>query len=267
MKKKILIIGGGNGGSRFCNALIFNSRYEIVLSSETLNGKTIRLSRRYNLQFELYKHIINSKGLKKIQLVVIATPPGTKLKILKDLINSNYRNPIIFEKPLSLEPRRCLAIINLLSNYKIKATVAYARNFYSNELRQIKGKNNLVIEWPYLKSFKIDQIIHNLPHALNVVTIITKSRLHLDSFSEDKFDYLISGKTSLGCFRIRLFKAKKADQPVINGKKIEWPNYLNIYPKIIAHIFKCSQEEMETTFEQSLNIAEILKKVLKASKR
>lgn len=262
MKKRILIIGGGNGGARFCESLSFEDKYELILTAKTLNGKTEKLARKFSVRFELYNKIITRSELKKIDMVIICTPPGTKLEILKRLIELDCFKPIIFEKPLSLEPKRAKKILELLERHKIRSNIAYIRRFEKNKFNKIKTEKMHLIEWPYFSEYKINPLAHILPHILDTIILMTGKKIIFQRISFENNNYVVEGRTTIP-FTIKLYKGNKKAPIIINGKEIKWPNHFDLYPLLVEKTFKSDPKENEKIFTESINISYILKKILK----
>lgn len=100
---------------------------------------------------------ISKLNTKKIDLLIVATPPNQRIKIIKDLYREKiYPKFIFFEKPLAENYDDGLKIIKLLSKKGIKCYVNYLRN-WDNEIinffSEIKKSDVRYINVFYSKGF------------------------------------------------------------------------------------------------------------------
>ena len=120
---------------------------------------------------------------KKIDFVVIATPPDNRLKIIKDVVKYIKPKVILVEKPVSYKLNILNSIIRESIKNKIKIFVNYPRNssillkYLGNKIQKIK-KNSLkkiIITVPNL-------VRVNIFHYIQLLFFLTKKNNYKSSY-------------------------------------------------------------------------------------
>lgn len=260
-KKSILIIGGGIGGSIFVKNLLFYDDLKIELSSNSVNGKTFKLAKEFEIPFTLIEELIKENSLNRFDIIVICTPPGTKLPIVDNLITKGYKNALIIEKPISLYVDRAKKMQEMITNNGNKSIVAVSRRFMDNFEKFKSGAYE--IEWPIMDDINVDTITHILPHALDLLCIIEEDDdLMVENVIYTKHnDYRISGYINRKPFYLNMYHTNNRTPITINGK--EHKLLINqVIRKRMIDSFELKTNPSTDIFSCHIKIASILEKVI-----
>lgn len=255
----ILIIGGGNSGERFVQALLFDETYSLTLTSNRENGKTKELAKKYGLKFILFQDI---KSLEKINVIIVSTPYDVKLDIIKNIFKLNFNGSIILEKPIAANVKQVDQIISIVSKRKARVLVAYNRNFdYRFKKNYLVSEEKNTILWPH-KIRELSPIIHTLPHILAYLIDVEGSReLKVSKMEMENNGYKFCGKIEDKVFEIHVVvSCTKNNFVTINGNEIEWPKYMITHKNMIHHVTTMSHETLLNILKQQRVIEEIVER-------
>lgn len=125
--QNILIVGGGIGGQRYTEALLFDQDITLSLAGFGVLGKTAELALKYKLD---YLEFFKMDSFSQYQCLIICIPPNSRIDVLNIVIDSGYLGKIIIDKPLSLNLEDCNLQLSMLKN--IEFIVPYSRRFIYN---------------------------------------------------------------------------------------------------------------------------------------
>jgi hypothetical protein len=163
------------------NSLICGSGFGLYgyLPSISKFSTNVYLDKRYKKIFNLRKELSKfeskiiwynkiNKIILKIDYLVIAKRPKDQLNIVKSILkNKNNIKHFFLEKPISVNPKKTLELINIFDKKKINYSIGFLFeyvNWYKliKKNLQSKGKNDISIEWNIknninsLRSWKYD---------------------------------------------------------------------------------------------------------------
>lgn len=259
-KKKILILGGGNSGRRFCKVLVFYEEFTIVLSSNSVNGKTKMLAEEYGLTFKIINDIFKENLVNTFDLIILSLPPYCKLEMLKSILSYGYNGKIIFEKPLSMDYGRAKEILSLIKCHRLKTLVAFNRRFQGQVNSDMVIRNDTIkIDFPHNISYKIDPIVHTLPHAIDTLLLVGgDGEIKLNKCIKLNAAYLVYGILNEKNFIINLYLTNNNKYKVkINDIQIEWPN-VKCSLNMVKKVFDISYNESIYYLENAVNVTKAL---------
>ena len=126
----------------------------LIENNESIKKKILRKYKNKKLKiFNNYSNL----NFNNIDLLIIATPPNKRLKIIKDVLKKKKRPKFIFfEKPLADNYKDGLKIIRLLNKKRINSYVNYLRNWDPDIISFFKDINKAEIKYinvTYSKGF------------------------------------------------------------------------------------------------------------------
>lgn len=233
--KNILIVGGGNSGSRYCCSMLFFSNYNIILSSNTRNGKTSMLAKQNNVPFYLLDDL--KKNINDFDLIVLSTPISAKKDVFEKLVvEYEYRNKFILEKPLAITEDDFLKITDISKKYNISFIVGYQRRYCWNT--KIEEFDVLEVLYPSIKGDKY--VIHNLAHAVDLCMHLTNEEDYFEVKDKVRSDesFILTGICGGKKIRIIIYQTDDTSQKVIiNGTSMPWVT-LEVYNNMIDFSLK-----------------------------
>ena len=253
---KILIIGGGNSGENFCKGILLNSEYEITLTSLRNEGKTKKLSEKYYLNFQLFEHVCSD--LKNFNLIIVCTPLGTKFDIFETILSFGYRGKFILEKPITTDFIKLKKYNNLIEKYSLKVFIAYSRRYYTWSYTKTDCYK---IVYP-IKSFE-NTVLHNLPHILDVIYVITDKKFTLKAIKVSRSENEI--KITLESFQIQIQLVlpivDTMQMPMtINNNIVPFPR-LNVFYDMVNDILNENYKDNLFDLEREIFILRLLKRI------
>jgi len=208
--KSILIIGAGTITREYLTALLKMGIKNITVVSNTKERIT-KLSKEFNFISVIGGYDKNLPYLKKMDLVIIATPIHLLLPAAKMAINNNQQN-ILIEKPASLYAQKLISFSKKIKREKIR--VAYNRLLYPNLhlLKQLVKDDGGITsctftftEWIHTINFKKDLPdaykfwgIANTLHVISMVTELIGFPKKISSFQRGSLDWHPSGSIFVG---------------------------------------------------------------------
>ena len=255
---KILIIGGGHSGRRFCEGLLLFSKNEIFLCSASETGKTIALAQEYNLKFILIDDL--QKYVNNFDIIIIAVPIGNKHNIFEMLIkNYGYRKSVILEKPLSLEMDHIHKIHILAKTANIKYIVAYNRRYMS--IDKFLNQDLLEIQFPIVD--RENALVHGLPHAIDFTMLLLEDiYLIINRIDINCGNCVIYGCGQKNKFILKIYISNRKENMVrVNDNDINWPS-LKVHNQMIKKLNTISMEEVDNNFKKEIIILTIMKEVI-----
>ena len=125
-KKSVLIIGGGEMGKQYAQALTKMNIQDVTIVSQTQKDPTEFSNKfQYNMLSEGFEK--NLPKLKKMDLVIVATPTSLLIPATKLAIECGQNN-ILIEKPGSLYHKELSSLLTELKSQRIR--IAYNRILY-----------------------------------------------------------------------------------------------------------------------------------------
>lgn len=159
--KRILIVGGGYGATRYLEALLWNADYELSISGTGYYGKSQKLSCSFGLKYVPFEEL---KNLASIDCIILAIPPSIRQKYTNLLVNEfQYRGIVISEKPLFIHESEASFYEGIACRF---ATVCQ-RDFFKNEYLINNQQDSYTVSFPVFFSNEVDNIIHVMPHVLS----------------------------------------------------------------------------------------------------
>lgn len=209
--KKVLIIGGGEIAKQYALAFLKFNISDITIIVKTGNSIS-NFCVEKNLKLLKGGFEIHLSNLKKMDLVIIATPIPILIKATK-LCLDNGQDNILIEKPGSLYSKELLSLSNNYLHQKIR--IAYNRLVYPNlhKLKKlIKSEGGVTscrftfTEWLDRIEFKKDEpIVHqrwgisNSLHVISMAFDIIGLPKEITSIQSGKIDWHNSGSQFIGC--------------------------------------------------------------------
>ncbi len=218
---KILIVGGGNSGTRYCCGLLLYSNHQVILSSQKHDGKTYKLAKEYKVPFYILDEL--KEKINQFDLIILSVPLETKKDIfLKMVVQWGYRHRFILEKPLALTENDLWDYVKTANKYGICYIVGYQKRYFLN--KDIIVESNMEILYPSFKDEKL--IIHNLAHALDLcMRIMDIAELTVESEENGKEYYVLNCHCNGKKIKIVIHKTDDFQENIlVNGTIISWPN-------------------------------------------
>lgn len=247
----ILIIGGGNSGSRYCNSLLLFSDHRIFLCSQRVNGKTYELAKKYGLNFFLFNELRNR--INEFDVIILSIPIKEKKIVLeKILIDWKYRNKLILEKPMALSENECMCLEKMLQINGNSYIIGYQKRYFWNI--EIEKNNDLEIYYPSIKGKRY--IIHNLAHALDLcMKILNIKTLVIEECIKYEQSCFFICRYDKGNVKILIDQTEDIKKEIaINGKSVPWPS-LEVYSNMVQMLL---DSKIENYICRDIEIARIL---------
>jgi UDP-N-acetylglucosamine 3-dehydrogenase len=125
MKIKVGVIGTGNMGLRHVRNYASISDVELVAVSEVNEKMGIEVAKKYKAKFySSYEEMIATE---KLDIVSICTPTQYHYQIAKFVMNNKIN--LLLEKPIALEYKHAIELINAAKKNKIKFHVGHIERF------------------------------------------------------------------------------------------------------------------------------------------
>ena len=209
--KKVLIIGGGEIAKQYALALLKFKISDITIITKTGNFIS-NFCIEKNLKLLKGGFEIHLSNLKKMDLVIIATPIPILIKATQLCIDNGQDN-ILIEKPGSLYSKELLSLSNTYRDKKIR--VGYNRLVYPNlhKLKQLINSEGGVTscrftftEWLDRIEFEKDESIvyqrwgiSNSLHVISMAFDIIGLPKEITSIQSGKINWHDSGTQFIGC--------------------------------------------------------------------
>lgn len=209
-EKSILIIGAGTISKEYLSALSKMGITDITVIANT-NKKLSKLNSEFNFQPLIGGYEKNLPNLKKMDLVIIATPIHLLLHATKMAVKNGQKN-ILIEKPASLYSSKLISLSQKIKAAKIR--IGYNRLLYPNLflLKELTVKdggitscNFTFTEWIHTINFKKDLPdaykfwgIANTLHIISMVVELIGFPKELVSFQKGYLKWHPSGSIFTG---------------------------------------------------------------------
>ncbi|MCV0393571.1 MAG: Gfo/Idh/MocA family oxidoreductase [Nitrosopumilus sp.] len=152
MKKKILLVGCGNIGSRHLQSLTkLPYETEITIVEPNKNSQIIAKKRLEEMTFNgsnfVFKWKTSLDKLKPSDLVIVATPSNERVNLLKNLLENGH-STFLIEKMVCQSKKEYQFIQKLIKKSKAKCWVNTSRRYYESykSIKKIfSKKTNLIV--------------------------------------------------------------------------------------------------------------------------
>jgi len=208
--KSILLVGAGSMARQYAIALSKMKIKDVTIISQS-QEKAIQLGKEFNFQSMGGGIEKNIHGLKKMDLVIIATPVNFLLQAANLAIQSSQDN-IMIEKPGSLYYKELISFSDKLENQNVK--VAYNRLYYTNfhKLKELLLKDGGITSCRYtiterVYTFDFDKAdadtytrcgIGNSLHVISMVHELIGMPKEISTYQFGKFEWHPSGSIFVG---------------------------------------------------------------------
>jgi predicted dehydrogenase len=130
MKLRVVILGVGRWGVHFVRNFLQHPQVKLVAIVDTQADNLTLCQKRFDL--DTSKVLLSTNWLEVRQLldfdaIVVATPATTHYKIIKEALKSGYH--VLAEKPLTLDPLKCLELAELARNHNLQLLVDHTYLF------------------------------------------------------------------------------------------------------------------------------------------
>jgi len=208
--KSILLVGAGWMARQYAIALSKMKIKDVTIVSQS-QEKAIQLGKEFNFQSMGGGIEKNISGLKKMDLVIIATPVNFLLQAANLAIQAGQDN-IMIEKPGSLYYKELISFSDKLQNQNVK--VAYNRLYYTNfhKLKELVLKDGGISSCRYtfterVHTFNFDKAdadtysrcgIGNSLHVISMAHELIGMPKEISTYQFGKFEWHPSGAIFVG---------------------------------------------------------------------
>ncbi len=208
--KSVLLVGAGWMARQYAIALSKMKIKDVTIVSQS-EEKAIQLGNEFNFQSMGGGIEKNIHGLKKMDLVIIATPVNLLLHAADHAVQSGQDN-IMIEKPGSFHYKELISFSDKLQNQNVK--VAYNRLFYTNfhKLKELVRKEGGITSCRYtiterVHTFDFEKAdaetysrcgIGNSLHVISMVHELIGMPKEISAYQYGKFEWHPSGAIFVG---------------------------------------------------------------------
>ena len=134
LKKKILLVGCGNIGSRHLQGLVkLPYKIEIEIVEPNIDARNLAKKRLDEIEYEKphfsFKWKLSINNSKNNDLVILATPSKNRLELIKTLVKLGNRRFLI-EKMVCQSKKEYESILSLINSTNSKAWVNAPRRYF-----------------------------------------------------------------------------------------------------------------------------------------
>lgn len=206
---KVLLIGDGPHLNRYIYSFLFNPhRYECIAYKST--------------------NYLPST----LAFICICEPFG--MNTFYEQIIKKYQARVLIEK---IPFKNCNDLDSFLDKMQDAILIPVSVRLYEDKIVNRSNREEYVIEWPNKSNTGMDPIWSTLP---NVLDFIVKQFDVIDIENiEIKEVYKIANSIDIKIyvqkmvFLIRIYDTTSSDKVHVNQKELEWPNYLDLYSRVI----------------------------------
>lgn len=164
--RKILILGGGNGGRRYIESLMWDFNLELVIACFNVSGKAKKLASDYCIKSISYD-ALTVDIVNVFDCIIVAVPPQYKLSVVKHIVcEFGYKGTLILEKPLCLSYCELYAYDELLKTVS-RCAVVCQRDFFPDQYSIIPACE-YDVQFPTQWVDSDFNLIHLMPHVLSM---------------------------------------------------------------------------------------------------
>lgn len=210
--KKVLLLGNGCHRDRYKYAFLFN-----------------------DLPFDCFSNIDMLSLPSAVEFICICEPFIMNDEFEK--IINRYKTKVLIEK---LPFKDIKQLRNFLSRVSSSICIPICSRLFENKVIHNSDSSNVLIEWPNLTDMGMNSLWHTLPNILDFLVrqyeIRDISLLQISKVQafERTIELVVNATNTT--FIINIFSANENHKVRINGREIEWPNFLVIYSRIIEFV-------------------------------
>jgi predicted dehydrogenase len=130
MKLRVVVLGVGRWGVHFVRNFLQRPQAELVAIVDTQADNLNRCQEKFDLDTRkvlLFTDWLEARQVLDFEAIVVATPAITHYEIIKDALQSGYH--VLAEKPLTLDPLKCLELAKLAKNNNLQLLVDHTYLF------------------------------------------------------------------------------------------------------------------------------------------
>jgi len=146
-KNKIILVGYGPRGKNWLKIIKNNKKTEIIALCD-INEKT---KDKYSIDIPFYSKITNALSELKPDGIILSTPPFNRMKDLK--VCAKYKLPVLVEKPLAVNFREALSLVNFMNQQKLLLMVGLNFRYLPSTLEKIKLIKSKKVGMPHFSKF------------------------------------------------------------------------------------------------------------------
>ena len=148
MKKiKLILVGYGPRGKNWLQIIKKNKKTEIIAICD-INEKT---KDKYTIEIPFYTKISHALLESKADGIILSTPPFNRMKDVKAC--AKYRLPILVEKPLAVNFKEAISLVNFMNQQKLLLMVGLNFRYLPSTLEKIKLIKSNKVGKPHFSKF------------------------------------------------------------------------------------------------------------------
>ena len=246
---RVLVLGGGYAAQRYVESLIWSDN-DICIVGFGAKKKSKELSTKFGLRYISYRNL-NKSIMNYFDIVVICVPVHVKFDIIqKILIDLEYKNCLIIEKPLTLRVNELEGYRELLG--KIDQCAIVCQRDFEIHNYSIEKANSYSVTWYSISDDFLYNIQNMLPHLLSWLMLELGTKIKV-KIKEKKICGTINEKSI--CIS---FKKHKENKVVINNKVYNNPNYRRTNSMIVQAVMQYDRDQTNQNVCRAINVSKII---------
>ena len=203
MKKiKLILVGYGPRGKNWLQIIKKNKKTEIIAICD-INEKT---KDKYTIDIPFYSKISHALLESKADGIILSTPPFNRMKDLKAC--AKYRLPILVEKPLAVNFKEALSLVNFMNQQKLLLMVGLNFRYLPSTLEKIKLIKSKKVGKPHFSKFIYERWRDGKLKRLNKYPLYMKHPMlweqSIHHFDLIRFIYNSNVKTPYVCQKVSI---------------------------------------------------------------